>query len=475
MLKLRAIINQLDLENIESLENLFILNKAENLLFLLQEYKKNNLSDNEIIKHLNYNKTSFHTLKSRLYDKIQAQLINDSMGDRSDILSQLSNIPKYCYETPRETAGAILHKLEDDLKSNGMSGDLITVYSALKKIHLHTPKYYEYSQLYNKHLAYTMALEKAEELLGSFIKALSEYYLSKSVSIYELLHFIKMEIVNIFQLNRSNHIEIIHNIIIVHLHLFTKQHQENEEATDDLLEKTEKIIQKYQNNNLYKNYHYIVSFLRYEYYTQINEQNKAQKYFEEVNSTFKNWLLLDNLCLAFHFLFSRINNYCQRNIEQSLDIENNEISFLLDTDNVFTILNFKFYTAISKFYAGKYKESTALINDIINTTSFKDILNAEIEIKLCQAYVYIKYKEFELAESIIRSLYRKIKGQNEYSYDNAIAFSKILSLLITNDGSEKIKSKILKSIRLFEFENSGERKMMRFLEKDFEKLKLSFS
>ena len=89
-------------------------------------------------------------------------------------------------------------KLEDDLKSNGMSGDLITVYSALKKIHLHTPKYYEYSQLYNKHLAYTMALEKAEELLGSFIKALSEYYLSKSVSIYELLHFIKMEIVNIF-------------------------------------------------------------------------------------------------------------------------------------------------------------------------------------------------------------------------------------------------------------------------------------
>lgn len=475
MLKLKSIINQLDPELLVLLEKQLIQNSADNSLFLLQEYKKNNLSDGEIIKHLNYNITSFHTLKSRLYAKIQTQLINNSKGDRVDIINQLSKIPKYCYETPRETAEAILLQLEDNLKSFGMSGDLITVYSALKKIHLNTSKYYEYSQLYNKHLAYTMALEKAEEILGSFIKALSEYYLSKSPAIYEVLNFIKMEIINILKLNKSDHIEIIHNIIILHLHLFTNLHQDKEDATDDLLARSEKIIEKFQNNDLFRNYGYIVSFLSFEYYSQINEHNKAQKYFKEVNSNFKNWLLLDNLCLAFHFLSSKVNNYCQRNLEEVLDTENSEIPFLVDTNNLYTILHFKFYNAICKFYGGKYRDSTALIHEIINSTNFKDILHTEIEIKLSQAYIYLKYKEFELAEGILRSLYRKIKGQNEYDYENAIAFSRILSLLIDNDGSDKMKTKILKSIRQFEFENSGHRKMLKFLDKDIEKLKISLS
>jgi hypothetical protein len=475
MLKLKAIINQLETDSIESLEKQLIQNKADNLLFLFQEYKKNEMTDADIIKHLNYNISSFHTLKSRLFDKIQTQLINDSFDDRSNILIQLSNIPKYCYETPREIAEAILQKMEESLKIYGMSGDLITVYSALKKIHLHTQKYYEYSQLYNKHLAYTMALEKAEELLGSFIKALSEYYLSKSPAILEMLNLIRKEISNIYQLNKSNHIEVIHNTIIIHLNLFTSINKNSKEATSDLLDRTEKIILKFSNNTLYKPYSIIISFLQFEYYTQISEHNKAQKYFDEVNASLKNWLLLDNLCLAFHFLLSKVNNYCIRGIENTLDAENQEISLFSDSNNTLTNLYYKFYCSVSKFYAGKFKECSALINDILNTTSFKYMLNAELEIKLFLAYNYVMYNEFELATGIIRSLYRKIKSQNEYEYENAIAFSKVLLAIIDFDESEKMKQKIEKLIRQFQFENSCERELMKFLEKDLERLKVSFS
>lgn len=473
MLKLKAIVNQLDTNDFVILEKQLIQNKADNYLFLLRTYKENTLSDAGIIKQLNSNVSSFHTLKSRLYNKIQKHLIENISGDKSDILNQLANINKYCYSTPRETAEAILGKLERDLKAYDMSGDLITVYSALKKIHLHTPKYYEYSQLYNKHLAYTMALEKAEELLGSFMRTLSQYQMSKAPGLLEMLNLIKKETKNIYQLNKSQHIEVIKNIIIIHLHLFTNMPKDDEGTTDDLLESIEKIIQKFPNNTHYKTYELIVNFLRYEYYILINENKKAQGYFDKVNDGLKNWLLLDNLCLAYLFLYSKINNYGNRNMEELLDIENQAEILIYDSKNTYTAINLQFYSAIAKFYSGKNRESIAILNDLLNTASFKDILHAEIEVKLTLAYIYVKQKEYELATGLLRSIYRKIKAQDLYHYDNALVFSKMLTLLMDFNNSDSMKSKILKLIRLFEFENSGERKILKFMECEIKKLKTS--
>jgi len=472
MLKLKAIINQLTEEDYSALENQLNQSKAFNFLSLFRGYREDTLSDEEIIDLLNSNINSFHTLKSRLYDKIQLHLIENPSGYKSDILSQLANIPKFCYEMPREIAQAILHKLEKDLKDHDMSGDLISVYSALKKIHLHTPKYYEYSQLYNKHLAYTMSLEKAEELLGSFNRTLSQYYMSKSPALLEMLLIFKRETKNIYLLNKSPHIEVIRNTIIIHLQLFTTLPLESEESIDDLLESTEKIIQKFPNNSQYNIYGLILSFLRYEYYIKIGQYKKAQGYFDEVNNAIKNWLLLDNLCLAYHFLYSKLNNYCRRNLEEQLSIEADNLPLVFDTKNTHTLINIRFYNALSKFYAGKYRESTSLLNDLLNNTSYKDMLHSEIEVKLTLSYIYVKLEEYDLAGGLLRSIYRKIKSQEQDNYENAIVFSRMLGLMMDFAGSDNMKAKILKYLRLYEFENSGERKILIFMECEFEKLKL---
>ena len=305
MLNLKVIINQLPSSSLKQLEEQFIQSKADNYLVLLRAYRANDLSDAAIIEALHSNTTSFHTLKSRLYTKIQQHLLENVSDSKSDIIHQLAKMNTYCYETSRETTDAILTKLVNDLKAYDMPGDALIVYSALKKIYQHTPKYFEYSQLFNKHLDKMLELEKAEELLGSFMQSLAQYDLSKLPEIIEILTLIQNEIQNIYQLNPSNNILIIKNIIAVHLHLFTPSPHNNVESTDDLLAQIERIVLNYPNNSTFQIYSSVANFLRHEYYMRIDEHKKAQLYFEKVNAEIKYWLLRNNLCLSYQFLYSK--------------------------------------------------------------------------------------------------------------------------------------------------------------------------
>lgn len=175
MINLKAIITQLDDSKFSLLIVSFSSKKKSNYSFLLEAYREGNVSDEQIIENLKLTTASFYTLKSRLYDKIQNFLLQNSDEHKFEILKQIATIPELCYSTPRETAAAILNKLEQDLIRFDMPAHLVQVYSALKKINCHTPKYYQYSQLFNKHLAYTVAIEKAEELLHNFNKSIADY------------------------------------------------------------------------------------------------------------------------------------------------------------------------------------------------------------------------------------------------------------------------------------------------------------
>ncbi len=474
MLNLKAIVNQLSTTIYRALEEQFIQSKAHSYLFLLHAYKENTLSDADIIEKLNANTTSFHTLRSRLYSKIQHHLLENTFESKAYLLNQLANINTYIYNTPNETADAILTKLAEDIKAYDMPG-LRIVYSALKKIHRNTPKYYENAQLYTKHMDYMIALEKAEELLSSFMLILAEYSMSKAIGLLEMLELISSEIKSIYHLNPSYSIAIIKNISLAHIQLFTSIQKDKDESIVDLLEEIEGSILKYPINSDHQNYGLIANFLRYEYYTLINEHKKAQPYFEIVNTEIKYWLLLDNLCLSYHFLYSKIINYTRHHADKYLGIDSNQEDLHFNSKNPFTFLNLQFYYAISKFYTGQLKEAITLLNTVLNTVSFKSLLHIEIEVKLTLAYLYSKQNETELAEGLIRSIYRKIKAQDAYSYENAIVFSKLINSLMDFDNSNARKLKIINLIRLFEFENLGDRSILKFMESELNTLKTVYA
>lgn len=178
MTELKEIISYLDDQAFELIKSDLIKTNAGNFLHLFKSYRFSSDSDNDIIKHLNIKKNAFYVLKSRLHDKIKNHLTRHIHADKEELLKQLQNISDICYNTPRVLSNSMLEKLEKDLLNFDMHFELQIVYSALKKNHLFSEKYFYYSQLYNKQVALGFSLEKVEELLGEFNIVLSKYLFS---------------------------------------------------------------------------------------------------------------------------------------------------------------------------------------------------------------------------------------------------------------------------------------------------------
>jgi hypothetical protein len=172
VIKLKEVIIQLEKENYFEIEKNLIKNKADRFLLLFRSYKNTTHTDKEIRQQLGVNANAFYVLKSRLYDKIQESLSCDMFIDQEKTIKLLLKVPEICLSTPRETAIAYLEKLEKELNRFDMHNELLIIYSALKKMHLYSDKYYYYSQLYNKQVSFGLSLEKSEELLGTFCRLL---------------------------------------------------------------------------------------------------------------------------------------------------------------------------------------------------------------------------------------------------------------------------------------------------------------
>lgn len=220
MIKLKEIIVNLDSSSYEDFEKQLAKTKADKFLFLAQAYRKGELGDDDILKQLDLNSNSFYVLKSRLYDKIKNHLTEDVAISKEEVLNKLQKIYSICYSQPREISIPFLEKLEEELLKFDMHSELLVVYSFLKKMHLKSDRYFYYSQLYNKHIAFWLSLEKAEALLGNFNQLLCQYVFSKSDEYLNRLMFLKSEVANHMALNPSRQIEIISNIVDIELFIF---------------------------------------------------------------------------------------------------------------------------------------------------------------------------------------------------------------------------------------------------------------
>jgi hypothetical protein len=241
MSRLKNIVLKLSEVDYASIEEVLINNHADNFLFLLRAYRKDDLSDKEIAKDLGVSINSVYVLKSRLNDKIQEHLAGDIYSGTGEILRQLHRVPEMCYETSREVAVSMLEKLEEDLRRYDLHNELLVVYSGLKKIHLYSGKYFHYSQLYNKHAAFNLSLEKCEEILANFNRTLAEYDLSRLPQHTDTLQFLSREMDEHLALNPSRQIEIIRNLILIQLSVFCGI-SNKETDTLSLLEHTEQTI-----------------------------------------------------------------------------------------------------------------------------------------------------------------------------------------------------------------------------------------
>jgi hypothetical protein len=467
MIKLKTVVQQLTEEHYQGLVSQFQKNRAEKFLALLGYFRDSAFSEEEIPERLSLNKTAYYTLKSRLYEKIQEHLFENIKDPRLELLSNVANIHNLIYKTPKDMAIAILKKLEKELSENDMPNELISVYNALKKLHLPSQKYYEYAQLYNKHVAYMIALDKAEDLLSRFVKSVGEYLVSKDPSQIELLRLMKSEMANVFRLYESHHLAVYQNILNITyaLYLPASASSADDLPIEEMLNASWKIFDGNPRDANYEFLRTVFDFLAFEYYHSLKLHKNEAPFFEKINSQIDTFMLADHCCFNARFLISKIERYIHLGITHKLEAELEEMEIQISPEDKASFVYFMLYKSCAYFYSKKYSEAAHILNDMLNKVSFKTMLFAEVEAKLFLALIYSMLNKYDQSEILIKSVSRKLNERDDYNFENAQAFIRILKLQMSSE-MKGVDGKMLKLRDKFQLQNIGSDKILSFLKMD---------
>ncbi|MEQ8926741.1 MAG: hypothetical protein RLO81_13055 [Fulvivirga sp.] len=444
MAKLKNIIKQLSAKDYDAIYTSLIESNAEKSAYLLQAMRERQLSDNKIMDELEVNTNAYYTLRSRLNQKIEEHLLQQMESPRTDILKKVANINEIIFTKKKAIATATLKKLEKELLDYDLSNELTVVYKSLKKLHLHSPDYFNYSQLYNRHVAYMLAVDKAEDLLAEYFKKYGEYSLSGDETDKMGLDLLLREMNNVAALYESHRLYVYESCIIIFHRLFVDQEEsmdDGEEPIEDILDNVAKIFNQYQLDSIYYHLNLVFEFLKLEYYNHYKVYRKAEHFYEEVNDAADNLLTNYNLyTFPAQFLVTKMNRHLRMGTEQSMYEENEGAyhDFEVDKLDAPTFLVYTMYRAISAYYVGKYEESSKWINNLLNEVSLKKYPYIQLEIKLVLAVQYCMLNDFELFNQLINSIQRQIRLLGKDNCEHIILFTKILKTAISDVKKNKI-------------------------------------
>lgn len=449
MAKLKNIIKQLSIKDYESIRDSLIESNADKSAYLLQSMRERQLSDTKIMNELGVNTNAYYTLRSRLNQRIEEYLLQIMESPRTDILKKVANINEIIFTKKKAIAVATLKKLEKELLDYDLSNELTIVYKSLKKLHIHAPDYFHYSQQYNRHVAYMLAVDKAEDLLAEYFKKYGEYTLSGDETDKLGLALLMKEMNNVSALYESHRLYVYQSCIVIFHRLFVDQEDtmdDDLEPIEDILDNVEKIFKSYQLDSIYYHMNLVFEFLKLEYYTHYKVYRKAERYFEEVNDAAGN--LLTNYTLYTHpaqFLITKINRHIRVGTEEKMYQENEGLfhDYEVDQQDIATYLTYVMYRAISCYYVGNYDEASRWMNNLLNEVSLKKYPYLQLEIKIVLALQYCLMNDFDLFNQLINSIQRQIRQIGKDSCEHIIILSKILKIAISDvkkNKAEKIRA-----------------------------------
>lgn len=432
MAKLKNIIKQLSPEDYSAIYDSLLSSNAEKSAYLLKYIREKQMSDAKIMEELDVNTNAYYTLRSRLNQKIEEYLLQQMENPRTDLLKKVSNISEIVFTKKRAIAIATLKKLEKELLDYDLSNELTIIYKTLKKLHINTPDHFTYSQLYNRHVAYMLAVDKTEDLLAEYFKKYGSYTMSgNDIERFELT-LLNKEIANLGGLYQSHRLYVYQSCCNIFHRLFVEK-SENEtadaEPIEDILSNVERIFETYYLDSIYYNLKIVFEFLKLEYYTHYKVYRKAEKYFEELNN--KASVLLANYSLYTYpaqFLLTKIDRHVRADTEGTLYEENKKL-FLdvdIDTNDVPRYMTYVSYRALACFYAEKYEEAARWLNNMLNDVSLKKYNQAHIEIKLFLTLQYCMLSDYDLFNQSINSIQRQIRLTGKESSEHISLFIKIL-------------------------------------------------
>lgn len=444
MAKLKNIIRQLAQEDFDSIYQDLARNNAEKSAFLLKYIYQEQLSDSKIMKELNVNNNAYYTLRSRLNQKIEEYLLQQIESPRTDVLRKVANINEIIFTKKRTIAIATLKKLEKELLDYDLSNELMLVYKTLKKLHVNTPEYFEYSQFYNQHVAYTLDVDKVEFYMTEYFKKYGTYSFTSEESEKLELILLNKEIINICKKYSSRRLYVYQSCVNIFHRLFVEAEDEmvddNIEPIEDIFTSVEQTFSQYGMDSIYFHLGIVFQYLKLEYYNHYKLYRKAEKFFDEVNDSSAALLSSYNMfTYPARFLFTKLERNARTNTLESLHEENHGlfIDFEADIENIPQYVSYICYRAICQFYAGKYEEGVRWLNKLLNEISLKKFQYVSLEIKLFLGILYVLVKDEELLTQLLTSLQRQVRILSKETCIHAVLITKLLKISMQPNKSER--------------------------------------
>ena len=433
--------------------------------------------DNEMMEKLAVNSSTYYTLKSRLNAKVAAILSKKVYNPISVLMEEVARVPANLYGTSREVSIRALKDLEKQLLEYDLSNELISVYKTLARLNLHNYDYEYYNKLYNKYVAYSLAVVKAENLFYEFITRVGKYQLTRSETDLENIQSLRRELSNIRDLYESHRLFVLYNIVNIYYQCILTNDENalrmKEIEIDNTLKEIDNIFTKYELDTFYQNNKFLVDMLYFEYYQKTNNVVRADYYFKRtipnLTDLAKKHILNFNMV---QFLYSRIGVYMSTGDLNYLAAANDEIEgmFDIDKDEVYHFVYIKQYFAICKFYEGDYSKTARLLNDLRNSISLRNYFFADVQLKMFQALQYALMGDEELATQLINSVKRQISDETA-EWKNIRTFLKMLGVAIKPGDFKKKFTKMAQLWKRFQEENLGHEKVLAFVNLDEKLLK----
>jgi hypothetical protein len=445
MAKLKNIIKQLSEKDFKAIYDSLIESNAEKSAYLLKSLRERQLSDNKIMTELDVNANAYYTLRSRLNLKIEEFLMGQLESPRTDVLRKVANINEVLFTKKKAISVATLKKLEKELLDYDLANELTVIYKSLKKLNINSPDYFQYSQLYNRHVAYMLAVDKAEDLLADYFKKYGDFMLNGGEVEKLGLSLLMKEMQNVGKLYESHRLYVYQSSMYIFHRLFVEvddNMQQDGESIEDIFDKVQKIFESYHLDAIYYHLNLVFEFLKLEYYNHYKVYRQAEKYYEEVNDACAN-LMVNYSTFTFpaQFLISKLERHLRTGTELELYAENESIflDYEVDMMDIPKHIIYIVYRAISSYYVGKFDESAKLINGLLNDVSLKKYPYAQLEIKTLLALQYTLMRDFELFNQLSNSIQRQIRLFGKESCENIQLFLKILKIATSEAKKEKAK------------------------------------
>lgn len=445
MAKLKNIIKQLSEKDFKAIHDSLIESNAEKSAYLLKALRERSLSDTKIMTELEVNANAYYTLRSRLNLKIEEYLMQQLESPRTDVLRKVANINEIVFTKKRTIAIATLKKLEKELIDYDLANELTIIYKSLKKLQINSPDYFQYSQLYNRHVAYMLALDKAEDLLADYFKKFGNYLFTGDEVEKLGLSLLLKEMSNVANLYESHRLYVYRSAMHVFHRLFVEPDenlQQDTESIEDTFDKVQKIFESYSLDSIYYHLNLVFEFLKLEYYNHYKVYRQAEKYFEEVNDAAGN-LLTNYATYTFpaQFLISKLERHLRLGTESELHTENDNLfaDYEPDVMDIPRHVIYVTYKALSSYYADKYDEAAKLINNLLNEVSLKKYPITQLEIKSLLALQYVLLRDYELFNQLANSIQRQIRLIGKDACENIQLFIKILKIAVSEAKKEKAK------------------------------------